>query len=226
MLDITRNDQVCRRLMTVPGVGPVVSLAFASMVDDVDQFPTAEHLASYLALVPGENTTGGKIKRTGVIKAGPSLIRAVLVQAAWSTWRTEPESPLVQWAKRISERKGKKVAIVALARKLSAIMYAMWTLNAARWRIPLLRHPNAHSRMQQRATVDHGQDASFLHSGPNSCVTTRPGSSLPWTARPLHSRIRTRTRIRREIERGVPPTRDLRGAPAGAPARAPKHRRR
>lgn len=126
LLGIARSDQVCRRLMTIPGVGPIVSLAFASMVDDVGQFPTAEHLASYLALVPGEHTTGGKIKRTGVIKAGPSLIRGVLVQAAWSTWRTKPDSPLVQWAKRISERKGKKVAIVALARKLSAIMYAMW----------------------------------------------------------------------------------------------------
>ena len=126
VLEIVRHDQVCRRLMTVPGVGPVVSLAFASLVDDVSLFPSAEHLASYLALVPGENTTGGKIKRTGVIKAGPDIIRSVLIQAAWSTWRTEPESPLVVWAKRIAERKGKKVAIVALARKLSAIMYAMW----------------------------------------------------------------------------------------------------
>lgn len=124
--EIVRDDQVCRRLMTVPGVGPVVSLAFASMVDEITQFPTAEHLASYLALVPGENTTGGKIQRTRVIKAGPDILRSVLIQAAWSTWRTEPESPLVQWARRIAERKGKKVAVVALARKLTAIMYAMW----------------------------------------------------------------------------------------------------
>lgn len=123
---IVRDDQVCRRLMTVPGVGPIVSLAFASMVDEVSQFPTAEHLASYLALVPGENTTGGRIKRTGVIKAGPDVLRAVLIQAAWSTWRTAPESPLVQWARRIAERRGRKIAVVALARKLTAIMFAMW----------------------------------------------------------------------------------------------------
>ena len=123
---IASEDQVCRRLMTVPGVGPNVSLAFASLVDDISQFPDAEQLASYLALVPGENTTGGKIKRSGVIKAGPKLIRSVLVQAAWSMWRTQSGSPIVQWATRIADRKGKKVAITALARKLSAVMYAMW----------------------------------------------------------------------------------------------------
>ena len=124
--DIVRDDKVCQRLMTVPGVGPIVSLAFASLVDEISQFPNAEHLASYLALVPGENTTGGKIKRTGVIKAGPPLIRSVLVQAAWSMWRSQSETPIVKWAMGIAERKGKKVAVRALARKLSAVMYAMW----------------------------------------------------------------------------------------------------
>ena len=124
--EVARDDQVCQRLMTVPGVGPIVSLAFVSLIDEISQFPDAEHLASYLALVPGENTTGGKIKRTGVIKAGPKLIRAVLVQAAWSMWRSQSESQIVQWAKRIAERKGKKVAVIALARKLATVMYAMW----------------------------------------------------------------------------------------------------
>lgn len=124
--EIVRDDQVCQRLMTVPGVGPVVSLAFACHVDDISQFPTAEHLASYLALVPGENTTGGRIKRTGVIKAGPTMIRALLVQAAWSMWRTQSDSQIVQWAKQVAERRGKKTAITALARKLAAVMFAMW----------------------------------------------------------------------------------------------------
>ncbi len=94
--------------------------------NETSQFPTAEHLVSYLALVPGENTTGGKIRRTGVINAGPDLLRSVLIQAAWSTWRTQPDSPLVQWARRVADRRGKKVAVIALARKLAAIMYAMW----------------------------------------------------------------------------------------------------
>ena len=124
--EIVKEDVVCQRLMTVPGVGPIVSLAFASLVDEIAEFPSAEHLASYLALVPGENTTGGKIKRTGVIKAGPTLMRAALVQAAWSIWRSRPDSQIAQWAKRIAERKGKKVAVIALARKLTAVMYAMW----------------------------------------------------------------------------------------------------
>jgi len=124
--EIVHDDKVCQRLMTVPGVGPIVALAFASLVDEISQFPDAEHLASYLALVPGEHTTGGKIKRTSIIKAGPKLIRSVLIQAAWSMWRSHPESQLVKWAMRIAERKGKKVAAIALARRLTAVMYAMW----------------------------------------------------------------------------------------------------
>jgi transposase len=123
---IVKDDQVCQRLMTMPGVGPIVSLAFASLVDEISQFPSAEHLASYLALVPGESTTGYRIKRTGVIKAGPRLIRSVLLQAAWSMWRSQPTSPIVVWAQKIAERRGRKVAALALARKMTAVLYAMW----------------------------------------------------------------------------------------------------
>lgn len=124
--EIVKNDQVCQRLMTMPGVGPIVALTFASLVDELSQFPSAEHLASYLALVPGENTTGGRIKRTGVIKAGPRIIRSVLLQAAWAMWRSQPASPLVVWAQKVAERRGKKVAALALARKMTAILYVMW----------------------------------------------------------------------------------------------------
>lgn len=120
------DDAICIRLMQIPGVGPQVSLAFTTHIDDPARFANSDQLASYLALVPGEATTGGKIVRTGSIKAGPLYLKALLVQAAWSLWRTRPDEPMVVWARSIADKRGKRIAIVALARKLATVMWAMW----------------------------------------------------------------------------------------------------
>ena len=120
------SDAVCIKLMRIPGVGPQVSLAFTTHIDHPARFANSDQVASYLALVPGEATTGGKIVRTGAIKAGPLYLKALLVQAAWSLWRTRPDEPMVVWARSIAEKRGKRIAIVALARKLATVMWAMW----------------------------------------------------------------------------------------------------
>jgi transposase len=120
------NDSVCARLMTVPGVGPIVSMAFATQIDDIERFGSADELASYLALVPGEATTGGKTVRTGTIKAGPQHLKALLVQAAWVMWRARGNDPAVLWARAIAEKRGTRIAIVALARKIATVLYAVW----------------------------------------------------------------------------------------------------
>lgn len=120
------SDALCIKLMQIPGVGPQVSLAFTTHIDDPARFANSDQLASYLALVPGEATTGGKIVRTGAIKAGPLYLKALLVQAAWSLWRTRPDEPMVVWARSIADKRGKRIAIVALARKLATVMWAMW----------------------------------------------------------------------------------------------------
>lgn len=123
---IAAKDAVCCELMKIPGVGPQVALSFMTQIDDPKRFANAERLTSYLALVPGEATTGGKLKRTSTIKAGPSYLKARLVQAAWVMWRSRPNEPMVLWARTIAERRGKRIAIVALARKLAAVMWSMW----------------------------------------------------------------------------------------------------
>ena len=120
------SDPVCQRLMTMPGVGPQVSLAFTTHLDDPQRFAASDQLASYLALVPGESTTGGKLKRTGTIHAGPLYLKALLVQSAWVMWRYRPNDPLVLWARAIADKRGKRIAIVALARKIATILWAMW----------------------------------------------------------------------------------------------------
>jgi transposase len=123
---LVEHDTVCQRLMTIPGVGPQVSLAFATHLDGAERFGSADQLASYLALVPGESTTGGKIIRTRTIKAGPSYLKALLVQAAWSMWRTRPCDPVVLWARAIAAKRGNCIAVLALARKIATMMWSMW----------------------------------------------------------------------------------------------------
>jgi transposase len=119
-------DPVCRRLTTVPGVGPVTALRFVAAVDEVSRFPSVHRLEAYLGLVPGEHSSSERQRRTGITKAGPSAVRWVLVQAAWSTLRSRRQGPLQQWARAVAERRGKRIAIVALARKLAGILFAMW----------------------------------------------------------------------------------------------------
>jgi transposase len=122
-------DDTCRRLMTVPGIGPVTAVRFVAAVDQVGLFPSAHLVESYLGLVPGESSSSERQQRLGITKAGPSALRRVLVQAAWSLrsrCRQPAAIPLQLWAHRIELRRGKQIATTALARKLSGIMYAIW----------------------------------------------------------------------------------------------------
>jgi transposase len=123
---IAERDPVCKLLQTMPGVGPVTAVCFATAIDDVQRFESASKVTSYLGLTPGENTTGFKTNRTGMTKAGPIRVRWTLTQAAWSMTRCRPNDPIVQWFKQVAGRRGKKVAITALSRKMAGILYAMW----------------------------------------------------------------------------------------------------
>lgn len=122
----TASDPVCKRLMRIPGVGPVIAYAFTAYIDEPSRFGSADELASYLALVPGEATTGGKIKRTGTISAGPTLLKAMLIQGAWSMLFSAPHEPIAVWGRSIADRRGRTTAVVAMARKIATVMWSMW----------------------------------------------------------------------------------------------------
>ena len=124
--ELAQQDKTCRLMMTIPGVGPVTAVRFVSAIDDPTRFKDAEHVCSYLGLTPGESTTGFKTRRTGITKAGAPHVRRTLSQAAWCLWRTRPNDPLVLWTQRVADRRGKQRANIALARKLAALMFAMW----------------------------------------------------------------------------------------------------
>jgi transposase len=120
------GDTLCKRLMTVPGVGTITALRFAATIDRIDRFENAHSLQSYLGLVPGEHSSGERIRRLGITKAGATATRVVLIQAAWSVRRYRKDHPMGRWAAEIEKRRGKHVAAVALARKLAGILYAIW----------------------------------------------------------------------------------------------------
>jgi transposase len=124
--DFAKKDPVCTKLMSVPGVGPVTAVRYAAAVDDVTRFQNASAVQSYLGLVPGENSSSDRRRVTSITKAGAPQVRWALVQAAWSARRWRKNDPMVRWALEVEARRGRHIAIVALARKLAGIMYAIW----------------------------------------------------------------------------------------------------
>lgn len=123
------QDETCRRLMTVPGVGSATALRYVAAIDDIGRFATAHQVESYFGLVPGESSSSERQQRLSITKAGPRAPRWVLVQAAWALrirCRQPGAIPLQLWAHQIELRRGKRVAVIALARKLAGILYAIW----------------------------------------------------------------------------------------------------
>lgn len=121
-----KADPIARRLMTVPGVGPSTSIRFVAALDEISRFSGAHAVESYLGLVPGEDSSSERRRRTSITKAGPPALRWCLVQAAWAARRARRPDPMQRWADEIEKRRGKRVAVLALARKLAGILYAIW----------------------------------------------------------------------------------------------------
>lgn len=123
---LAQSDESVVRLMKITGVGPIVATAFIAVIDDPQRFESGRSVASYLGLSPGERTTGGRIHRTGAIAAGQTQLRGLLVQAAHAMMRARRvREPMAIWADGLAKRKGKRIAVVALARRLAKVMWAM-----------------------------------------------------------------------------------------------------
>jgi len=127
LLSIVRDDAVCRRLMTIPGVGPVVSLAFRATIDIPARFRNSKAVGPMLGLTPVLNQSG-ESKRVGRISlCGDEMMRHLLYEAAQvMLTRVQKWSWLKAWAINIARRRGHQKAIVALARRLAVIMHRMW----------------------------------------------------------------------------------------------------
>src|SRR5690349_12062503 len=126
-LKVVRNDDVCRRLMTVPGVGPVVALTYRATVDVPARFRKSKSVGAVFGLTCAKYQSG-ESERTGAIsRCGDEMMRTMLYEAAQSMlFHSTKWSWLKAWAMKIARHRGMKKAIVALARRLAVIMHRIW----------------------------------------------------------------------------------------------------
>ena len=117
-----------RRLMTHPGVGPVTALAFVLTMGPVDRFSRGKKVSSYLGLIPSENSSGGRQRLGHISKQGNAFLRGLLVEAAQSAVRHEPQ--MRREYRRLAQKKGRAIAKVAMARKLAVRLY--WMLRGSK----------------------------------------------------------------------------------------------
>jgi transposase len=139
---LVANDPVVIRLTTMPGIGPITASAYVAALDDASRFGRSGQVASYLGLVPCERSSGDQQWRGRVVGSAHPHVQALLVQAAWRLSRSkDPRTAgLRVWAQGIACRRGKKIAMVALARRLARILFAMWR-DGASYDGARIRHP-------------------------------------------------------------------------------------
>jgi transposase len=127
LLTVVRDDDVCRRLMTTPGVGPVVALTYRATVDVPARFKKSKAVGAVFGLTPSKYQSG-EIDRTGAVsRCGDDMMRVMLYEAAQSMLvHSTKWSWLKAWAMKVARRRGMKKAIVALARRLAVILHRIW----------------------------------------------------------------------------------------------------
>jgi transposase len=127
VLDIVRQEKVCRRLMSVPGVGPITALAFRATIDRPDRFRRSRDVGAHLGLTPARYQSGETDIQGKVSRCGDELARTALYEAAHTLLvRSKKWSSLRAWGMKIAKNRGMARARVAVARKLAVILHRMW----------------------------------------------------------------------------------------------------
>jgi transposase len=127
VLAIVREDATCRRLMSVPGVGPLVAITFTAAVDDPARFRRSRAVGAHFGLTPKKYQSGETDVTGGISKVGDAMVRTALYEAAnVLLTRTGKFSSLKRWALEVAQRRGMRRAKVALARKLATVLHRLW----------------------------------------------------------------------------------------------------
>jgi transposase len=127
LLAVVRDDEVCRRLMTIPGVGPVVALTYRVTVDVPARFKNSKAVGAVFGLTPTRYQSGESDRAGRISRCGDEMMRIMLYEAAQSMLVVSTKwSWLKAWAMKIAKNRGMKKAIVALARRLAVIMHRIW----------------------------------------------------------------------------------------------------
>ena len=120
------EDPVCRLLMTMPGVGPVVALTFTAAIDDPGRFRRSKDVGPWVGLTPGRDQSGERDVVGAITKAGDAGLRTALYQAATVMLHRGRPNWLKAWALRLAVLRGRKRATVALARRIGVVLHRMW----------------------------------------------------------------------------------------------------
>ena len=116
-----RREPEVARLKTIPGFDMLMSMAFIGEIGDISRFKNADQVAAYVGLVPRVYSSGNTTRCGRITKTGPKFMRWMLVQGAWAAIKASPNLRSRFCA--IGRRRGQKVAIVAIARKLATIAF-------------------------------------------------------------------------------------------------------
>ncbi|WP_081904510.1 IS110 family RNA-guided transposase [Palleronia rufa] len=124
--EFARRDPVCRRLMSVPGVGVIVALTYRTGVDAPERFARSRDVGAHFGLTPRRYSSGQTDYDGRISRCGDEMVRTALYQAAHVLLHHGRWSSLRAWAMRIAKRRSLKAAKVALARKLAVVLHRMW----------------------------------------------------------------------------------------------------
>jgi len=130
---LSEQSDVCKRLMTIPGVGPMVSTALVAAVSDGKAFKSGREMAAWLGLVPRQHSTGGKPRLLGISKRGDVYLRKLLIHGARAAlrWADRKQDRRSRWVSKLANRRGQNIAAVALANKTVRTAWVLMTRDEA-----------------------------------------------------------------------------------------------
>lgn len=126
VLERAKNDELLRRLQTVPGIGPITATIYVDAIGDPHRFDSGRAVGAYLGLVPRLYQSGKTMRLGKITKHGNRTARWALTVSANAMLCTKTQSALENWGRELAARIGRKKAICAIARKLAAILWSIW----------------------------------------------------------------------------------------------------
>lgn len=128
VVEIANSDEICKILMTAPTIGPIIALMYRVVVDDPSRFKKSRNVGAHLGLTPRTYQSGALDSKGRITKEGDMWLRSAMVISANTLMRSNMKpSRLREWAFRVSARRGKMRAAVAVARRLAVILHRMWS---------------------------------------------------------------------------------------------------
>lgn len=126
---LASNNTEAKRLLQIPGIGPITATALVCAIGDGKQFKRGRDMAAWLGLTPRQHSSGGKDRLLGISKRGDAYLRTLLIHGARAVLRVsgEKDDPRSRWLQNLCNRRNKNIAAVALANKNARIVWALLT---------------------------------------------------------------------------------------------------